>query len=250
LTASKHEHIFIYSGNKTKEIKMSIEDPQLPPSLGVKQSVEERHTYPIGDIPEVASVLNNLHRQLLAAEQAQLPNPDSLYSPSPDREVTFEILSPGTDELSTSGSVGHSGEQSHDSQYIRGLAFLEQLKAAWGNNSEIVGCRLTSKQAGTDYTYLAVLLPDANSKIEAVVADTLGEKNAIYVWRRPQDESRSNDFAEVFSDKTTARQNGALRVHHTGSLEGINERVTNLLTMPLEQYEAEVAQRQQPKPQN
>jgi hypothetical protein len=224
------------------------QEEQVPHSLGIKKPFEELNTYRLGDSPEIVSVLKGLNDQLLSAqvENFDAINPVNLYTPESDSDVTFEILPPSTlGERSEIDKNNESGVQISDSQYRRDLKFLEELKHGWGNESVIVGCRLASTSANGEYSYLAVLLKNNEGQVDAVVADTLGKNNAIYVWQRPEDDSRPSNWIEVFSgDKSLAKQNGALKVNHSGSLEGINERVTNLLTMPLEQYEDEYKQRQ------
>jgi hypothetical protein len=230
------------------------QEEQIPHSLGIKKPFEELNMYSLGDSPEIASVLKGLNDQLLSAQSVNLGemNPDNLYSPKSDNDVMFEILPPSTiGERSEIDKDDASGEQNNEPQYLRDLKFLEELKEGWGNESLIVGCKLSSSSANRGYSYLAVLLKNTDGQVDAVVADTLGENNAIYVWQRPEDDSRPSDWIEVFSgDKSHAKQNGALKVNHSGSLEGINERVTNLLTMPLEQYEEEYRQRQSVKSTN
>jgi len=224
------------------------QEEQVPHSLGIKKPFEELNTYRLGDSPEIASLLKGLNDQLLSAQIGNLdnqPDPESLFFPESENDVTFEILPPSTiGERSQIDIENESSELRSESQYIRDLKFLEELKDGWGNESIIVGCRLASASANRAYSYLAVLLKDAEGQVDAVVADTLGENNAIYVWQKPEDDSRPSSWIEVFSgNKSQAKQNGALKVNHSGSLEGINDRVTNLLTMPLEQYEAEYRQR-------
>jgi len=106
---------------------------------------------------------------------------------------------------------------------------------AWREKSKDQTDRPEHKKRWFDY--MAVLLKNEDGSVASVVADSLEQGNALYLWRA--DTSDYADWIDVFSgDKASARrEKQARRFLHIGDLE---ERVVHYLTLPQEQFLDEV----------
>lgn len=212
------------------------------PHIGFEQPTEAG-TYPIGELiaPEQNEALNNLYDQLQALESHPMPE----RVDEPDRTINLEVF-PLKDAVEASDyyTSNPSAKQRSSESRKHDIDRLFRFRDEWGNNSEVVRCEFGSVDASgnkQEANYLLALLKDSDGKVETMIADTMKNSNALYIWRR--DVAETDDWEEVVKgSKGQAKDLGALAVKHVKG--GIEETVLDKATMPVDKFKRELEKRQ------
>lgn len=210
------------------------------PHIGFEQPTEGG-TYPIGELiaPEQNEALNSLYDQLKALEGLSMP--DRVLEP--DRTLDIKVF-PFADSSDATRFGVNQGSGKRTKPQERDLNMLFEMRDEWGNGSEVVGCKLGSTtEAGKklqDKNYWLLLIKDKDGEVDRMVAESLENENALFVWRR--DASETDNWQEVINhSKDRAGKLGAVALNRSN--RSMKERVEEKLTAPVEEFKADRAKR-------